>query len=155
MNLDAVSLALIVGLAIAIVEGIKQAFESLANKELPSGAKVILSVVTGTALASVAEFAPETWVRIIPILTAGLAAAGLYSISKRVGNGAATALQTTRLIGQADAFTLLDGEEDGLVNDEDWANFLNGMEPGNADGSGPDYGHAQPGGTDEVPVPHG
>ncbi len=132
MNLDAVGLALIVGLAIALVEGIKQAFESLAGKELSSGAKVILSVVTGTILASAAEFAPETWVRVIPILTAGLAAAGLYSISKRAGSGAAKAIQTKRLIGSSEAFTtLVDLTEEGddLVDDDTWADFLDSMTP--------------------------
>lgn len=70
---------------LAIVEGIKTVVTSWTGKPLDEGIKVIVSVLIGAALAGIVEFAPDTWVRLVPLLTVGLAAAGLYSIGRQSG----------------------------------------------------------------------
>lgn len=68
----------LVALTIAVVEGIKQF--GIKNEW-----KTVITVLIGGGLAAIAEFAPDAWIRILPILTVGLAAAGLYSLGKRSG----------------------------------------------------------------------
>lgn len=69
----------LVAFTIALVEGVKQS-------KLPAQYYTLSAMVIGGGLAAIAEFAPEIWLRVIPILTVGLAAAGLYSIGKRAGS---------------------------------------------------------------------
>ena len=90
--MDETTIVQLVALTVALVEGLKIVFESFLSRELNPGAKVVLSVVTGAVLASVAEFAPEAWVRVVPILTVGLVAAGLYSLGKRGGTAVVNGL---------------------------------------------------------------
>lgn len=85
MNIDEPTYAQLVGLTIAVSEGVKRAIEGLTNKELNPGIKLIVTVVIGTILGSAAEFAPEYWERFMPILIIGLVAGGLYSLGKRGG----------------------------------------------------------------------
>ena len=75
-----------IAFTLAIVEGVKVAYNGFTDKVLNEGAKVVVTVLVGTGLAAVAEFAPDAWLRIVPLLTVGLAAAGLYSIGKRSGS---------------------------------------------------------------------
>ena len=83
--MDEVTMLHIVALTIALTEGLKVAYDSLAGKPLNSGIKLVATVLVGAGLAAVAEFAPDAWVRVVPLLTVGLASAGLYSIGKRGG----------------------------------------------------------------------
>lgn len=84
--MDQTMMLLLVSLAIPMVEGIKVIYSSLTKQELNEGVKVIAGVLVGATLAAVAEFAPDAWVRVMPILMVALAVPGLYSIGKRSGN---------------------------------------------------------------------
>ncbi len=84
--MDEVTLLQLIAFTIAIVEGVKVAYNGFTGNALNEGVKVVVTVLVGTGLAAVAEFAPDAWVRVVPLLMVGLAAAGLYSIGKRSGN---------------------------------------------------------------------
>ena len=78
-QIDEATMLQLVALTIAVVEGVKQF-------NLPERVNMVITVLVGSGLAAIAEFAPTAWIRIMPILMVGLAAAGLYSIGKRAGN---------------------------------------------------------------------
>lgn len=76
--MDELTMITLVTLTIAIMEGVKQF-------GLPKRANTVAAVMIGTGLGAIAEYAPDTWIRVAPVLTVGLAAAGLYSLGKRAG----------------------------------------------------------------------
>ena len=76
--MDNTNMLQLVALTIAVMEGIKQF-------KIKDEWKTVITVFVGGFLAGIAEFAPDAWIRILPILTVGLAAAGLYSLGKRSG----------------------------------------------------------------------
>ena len=84
--MDQVMMLQLIAFTVAIVEGVKVAYNGFTTKVLNKGVKVVVTVLIGTGLTAVAEFAPDAWLRIVPLLMVGLAAAGLYSIGKRSGN---------------------------------------------------------------------
>ena len=84
--MDQVTMLQLIAFTVAIVEGVKVAYNGFTDKVLNTGMNVIVSLFVGAGLAAVAEFAPDVWLRVVPLLTVGLAAAGLYSIGKRSGN---------------------------------------------------------------------
>lgn len=84
--MDEVMMLQLIAFTVAIVEGVKVAYNGFTTKVLNEGVKVVVTVLVGTSLAAVAEFAPDVWPRVVPLLTVGLAAAGLYSIGKRSGS---------------------------------------------------------------------
>lgn len=77
--MDELTMITLVTLTIAVMEGVKQF-------GLPKQVNMVMTVLIGAGLAAVAEYAPDTWIRVLPVLTVGLASAGLYTLGKRAGS---------------------------------------------------------------------
>ena len=90
--MDEVTMLQLVALTLAIVEGVKVAYNGFTGKVLNKGMKIIVSVLVPVSPNFQDQDPPDVWLRVVPILTVGLAAAGLYSIGKRSGSAVVNSL---------------------------------------------------------------